>query len=419
MNRTIKSKIKTFWTKTAFPVIGKPFFRMHERNQKNIHPVDQIYKDRSREPDFCPFEKMPDYLIRYVILLEDRQFYRHSGVDFHAILRDTYLNLKARNLKYGASTITQQLCKNLYFGFKGTLGRKIKEFFISSVIESILTKNQILELYLNIIYFGNGQYGITKASQYYFGVQPSELSVNQAFSLICMLPFPGIKNPLVFPQEFCDFKEKKASHLYRLKVLSSDEYEMIVNHNADIPDEALRKPEAENRWYSEHIPWYNERFGPFPDVREDEKVVICTVCGEAYGAVDCVQKAVAHVIMNRIAFREWKKYKTAEEIVKYTRFDAYDMKASNYRKAEEYLKNRNGLEEEIERIIRNAIPVIRGQEDDFTEGCVMFYSPMRYRYDCLKRGKIRNLRPDWNFDILQKAKLKGCRGDFAFFRYTE
>ena len=65
------------------------------------------------------------------------------------------------------------------------------------------------------------------------------------------------------------------------------------------------------------------------------------------------------------------------------------------------------------------IPIIRGREEDFTDGCVMFYSPMRYRLDCLKCGKIFDRRPDWNFDILEKVRLKGCRGDFAFFRYRK
>lgn len=287
------------------------------------------------------------------------------------------------------------------------------------MIESKLTKDQILELYLNVIYFGNGQYGITDASQYYFGVQPEKLSMNQAFSLICMLPFPGIKNLLVFPEAFCSFKEKKASHLHQLKVLSSDEYEEIVGHNADTPDKDLREPEPINEWYSRHVPWYNERFGPFPDIREDEKIIICTVSGESCGATDKVQKAVAHVIMNRIGIREWSRYKTAEEIIKYTGFDAYDIKSPSYRRAEKYLENRNGLDEEIERIIRNVIPVIRGQEEDFTEECVMFYSPMRHRINCLKRGKIRGMKPDWNFDLLQKVRFRGCRGDFAFFRYIE
>lgn len=415
----MKKKIKKFLTGSFFQRIEESIFQRHSKKLQGIQPVNQIYYNRSQEKDFCPLENMPAHLIRYAILLEDRLFYKHLGVDFYAILRVTYLNLKMRQMRYGASTITQQLCKNLYFGFRGSLGRKIQEFFLSLWIESKLTKDQILELYLNIIYFGNGQYGITDASQYYFGVHPSKLSINQAFSLMCMLPFPGIKNPLVYPDEFCSFKNKKATHLYKLNVLSSNEYQKIACQNAATPDESLRKAESINRWYSEHVPWYNERFGPFPEVREEEKIVICTVSGEGYGAVDKVQKAIAHVIMNRIGFREWRNYKTAEEIIKNTGFDAYSMRSLNYRKAEEYLKNRNGLDEEIEKIIHNVIPIIRGQEKDFTKRCVLFYSPMRYRLQCLKRKQIWKMKPNWNFSILQKAKLKGCRGDFAFYRYID
>lgn len=411
-----KNIIKRFLKGTVFPTLGGPVFRMYSKNLTGLLPPEQIYRKRSQEQDFCSIENMPDFLRRYTVLLEDRQFYRHPGVDIRAVLRCTYLNLKAGRMKYGASTITQQLCKNLYFGFRGTLGRKIKEAFISFYIESGLTKDQILELYLNTVYFGNGLYGVTDASRYYFDAEPSELSINQAFSLICMLPFPGIKNPLVFPDEFCSFKERKASHLYRIRALSSEEYEMI-EADSGIPDKALRKPEEINRWYSEHVPWFNERFGPFPEVREEEKIIICTVYGESRNASDNTQKAVAHVIMNRVGFREWRKYKSAEEIIKNTGFDAYGMEL--YNKAEEYLRNRNGLEDEIERVIRNVIPVIRGQEKDFTEGCVLFYSPMRYRIDRIKRGQICNMRPDWNFNVLEKAEMKGCHGDFVFFRYND
>lgn len=411
---TLKNDIRRFFVKHVFFPIGGIFFRGYCSKKTGVLPVELVYRKRSEEDDFCSFENIPDHLTRYTILLEDRQFYRHMGADLRAVLRCCYYNLKAGHMKYGASTITQQLCKNLYFGFRGTLERKIRELFISFYIESVLSKEQILELYLNTVYFGNGRYGVTDASRYYFDAEPSELSINQAFSLICMLPFPGIKNPLVFPDEFCSFKERKASHLYRIRALSSEEYEMI-EADSGIPDKALRKPEEINRWYSEHVPWFNERFGPFPEVREEEKIIICTVYGESRNASDNTQKAVAHVIMNRVGFREWRKYKSAEEIIKNTGFDAYGMEL--YNKAEEYLRNRNGLEDEIERVIRNVIPVIRGQEKDFTGKCVMFYSPARQVINSLKRGRIHDLRPDWNFDILERARLKGCRGDYAFFRY--
>ena len=92
------------------------------------------------------------------------------------------------------------------------------------------------------------------------------------------------------------------------------------------------------------------------------------------------------------------------------------MSTKHFREVEAYLEVRYG-DERIERIISNILPVLRKEEKDFTKGCVMFYSPLRYRLDQLKAGHPGQKVPDWDFSLLEKVKFPGLRGDFEFYRY--
>ena len=109
--------------------------------------------------------------------VEDARFYQHSGIDPRGILRAVWSNITNRGVAEGGSTITQQLAKNAYLSQEQTLKRKIQEVFLALQIERNYTKNEILELYLNQIYFGQGAYGVEAASQVYF-------NKNDFFSLL-------------------------------------------------------------------------------------------------------------------------------------------------------------------------------------------------------------------------------------------
>ena len=99
-----------------------------------------------------------------VIAIEDHRFYKHNGIDIISIIRSTYVNLINKSLDYGASTITQQVARNIYFTQEKSPIRKVAEIFVAFDLEKNYSKDEILELYLNIIYFGNGYYGIYDAT---------------------------------------------------------------------------------------------------------------------------------------------------------------------------------------------------------------------------------------------------------------
>lgn len=125
-----------------------------------------------------------------VIAAEDEKFYEHSGFDWEA-LRDAYArNEKLKRVKRGGSTISQQLAKNLYLSPGRSYWRKAREAWITMTMELLLPKERILELYLNLVEFGPGVFGVEAAAQHHFGVSAWQLSVNQACRLASILPSP-------------------------------------------------------------------------------------------------------------------------------------------------------------------------------------------------------------------------------------
>lgn len=151
-----------------------------------------------QERIFVPIDRIPKDLINAFLSAEDKNFYNHIGIDFFAITRATITNLfnKFYNRKMiGASTITQQVVKNLLLTNEISLERKFKEMILAIRIENILTKNNILELYLNDIYLGYGSYGVATASMNYFNKSLNELTIDESAFLAALPKAPNNYNP--------------------------------------------------------------------------------------------------------------------------------------------------------------------------------------------------------------------------------
>ncbi len=140
---------------------------------------------------------IPDYLKAAIVATEDRNFYRHSGVDLKGILRAIIKDIRKRKFVEGASTITQQLAKTLFLTSRKTLTRKFKEAVIALQLERRYTKNEILELYLNQVYFGSGAYGVESAAKIFFGKSAKDLSLGQCALIAGMPKAPSRYSPLV------------------------------------------------------------------------------------------------------------------------------------------------------------------------------------------------------------------------------
>ena len=134
--------------------------------------IDKIRRD----PDYVKSEELPEIYLQAVVAVEDHRFREHGGVDMIAILRALKNDILSGSLKEGGSTITQQLAKNLYFTGEKTVVRKAAEIFMALKLEKEYSKEEILELYVNTIYFGDGYYGIREASLGYYGKEPRDLN---------------------------------------------------------------------------------------------------------------------------------------------------------------------------------------------------------------------------------------------------
>ncbi|MGI1658329.1 MAG: transglycosylase domain-containing protein [Desulfitobacterium sp.] len=143
-----------------------------------------------------PIERIPLHTQQAIIAIEDKRFYKHQGVDFRAILRALIRDLQTRDFSEGGSTISQQLAKNLFLTSDKTLLRKLKEAGYAIKIESTLSKDKILEAYLNQIYFGEGRWGIQEAARFYFGKNTEELNLQESALLAGILKGPTIYSPL-------------------------------------------------------------------------------------------------------------------------------------------------------------------------------------------------------------------------------
>ncbi len=226
-------------------------------------PLLKIYEKRSSEPDYCHYADMSEHLIRIITILEDDIFFEHHGFNFKAFRKCLKHNLKHPDAKIGGSTITQQLCKNLYFHFEPSYRRKLCEAVITLYAERKFSKEKILELYLNVICFDNGQYGIQSASEFYFGKKASELTFNQAYILCAMLPVVGIYNLYRVPKIFCEYKNKKAQAHYATNSLefTRKEIDEIIRHNEKNLDEELIKRDPESAAAYLRGPMINEKYG--------------------------------------------------------------------------------------------------------------------------------------------------------------
>src|SRR5574337_792882 len=159
---------------------------------------------------FVPLARIPLKLRQAIMAAEDARFYEHGALDLQGIARAAVRNLMSASVKEGGSTITQQLAKTLFLSHERTIGRKVKELQLASELEQRYTKDQILEMYLNSIYFGHGAYGVEAAARIYFSKSVTELTLPEAALLAGLPRAPGRYSPLI------DIKRAKARRQYVL-----------------------------------------------------------------------------------------------------------------------------------------------------------------------------------------------------------
>jgi monofunctional biosynthetic peptidoglycan transglycosylase len=151
------------------------------------------------EQSWVPLEGISRELIHAVVAAEDQKFFGHEGVDWEAIRGSIQKDIERRRYALGGSTISQQLVKNVFFTTEKSLTRKLRELLVVRWLESDVRKTRILELYLNVIEWGDGVYGCEAAARRYYGRSAADLSLDEAAGLVAMIPNPRRINPRVSP----------------------------------------------------------------------------------------------------------------------------------------------------------------------------------------------------------------------------
>ena len=276
-----KILIVTFYSLTLFCLIagfaGASFIYFHYsqdlpdvRELKNYHPstITQIYSDGDEKvAEFyiekrimVPLEDIPLALKQATLAVEDSNFYYHLGIDPKAIFRAFITNMKAGRVVEGGSTITQQLSKTLFLSRERTLPRKIREAILSVRLELVFTKDEILEMYLNQIYYGHGSYGVEAAARTYFGRGVADITIAECAMIASLPKAPNHYSPYKDPKR----ARKRRNHTIRrmsyLSFITKSEGESALNeefHLGEVTSMLNRAP-----YFVEHIRQFlEEKYG--------------------------------------------------------------------------------------------------------------------------------------------------------------
>ncbi len=165
---------------------------------RNHRPLLELFDEKRT---VIPFDDIPLHMKNAMIASEDADFYKHGGLDYFGILRAFLLALKNGKFSQGASTITQQVVKNLLLTPEKNISRKIQEALLARQIENALTKDEILAIYLNHVYFGHGNYGVEQAALFFFGVHAKDMNINQAATIAGLVQSPERLSPKKHPDK--------------------------------------------------------------------------------------------------------------------------------------------------------------------------------------------------------------------------
>lgn len=187
-------------------------------------------------------KEIPGHVKNAVIAIEDHRFYEHNGIDYKGISRAFYTNLKAGGVKEGGSTITQQLTKIGLLESERSYKRKVEEFFLAREIEKEYSKDQILEMYLNQIYFGRGAWGIKKAAQVYFGKEVKDLSIAEAAMIAGIINVPAALDPYDHLEKSTNRRNLVLSRMKEYGYITETEYQSAVNEKVALASKEQGDP---------------------------------------------------------------------------------------------------------------------------------------------------------------------------------
>ncbi len=198
-------------------------------------------------------EQIPNELIHAVIATEDQQFYKHAGINYMGIARAIFQNTMNGEIVAGGSTITQQLAKNVFLTHERTYTRKVKELILTKKIERTYSKDEIIERYLNQIYFGEGAWGIQRAAHTYFGKDVSELTLSESAMLAGLIKAPSVLSPFKNMDKSVERRDLVLSLMEKEGYISQNELEKAKSQVIVLEGKKIDEYKGKYPYYVDHI----------------------------------------------------------------------------------------------------------------------------------------------------------------------
>ncbi|MDZ8086330.1 MAG: penicillin-binding protein 1A [Nostoc sp. DedQUE12b] len=250
-------------------------------------------------------EQIPDNLKKAFIASEDRRFRQHNGVDLQGIVRAGLNNLRSQGVVEGGSTITQQLTRILFLKQEQTIWRKLKEVRLAQKMEQELTKDQILERYLNLVYLGGGAYGVADAAWVYFSKSPDQLSLAEMATIAGLAPAPSLYAPDKNPEAA---KRRRNLVLLRMqedKIITSEQRQAAVQEPLALKSSSPKRVQVESPYFTSYIQKELPKYVS-PNVLKSGGLVVETTLNPSWQKV--AEEAVAKTLRNQ---GRWENFKQA------------------------------------------------------------------------------------------------------------
>ena len=214
----------------AGSIITYKGYTIYKQALDEISVKDKVAEIKSQE-NYTKIEDMPEFYLNAVIAVEDHRFYNHGAIDMISIGRAILTNIRYMELREGGSTITQQLAKNIYFDQSKTFLRKIAEIFMAFEIEDNCSKDEILELYLNTSYFGDGYYCVKEAANGYFDKEPIEMNEYESSMLAGIPNAPSVYAPTKNPDLASQRQRQVLEKMVKYEYITEEEKNNILEQN--------------------------------------------------------------------------------------------------------------------------------------------------------------------------------------------
>ena len=211
----------------AVGIVTYKGYTIYKQALNEISVKDKVAEIQSQE-NYTKIEDLPEFYLNAVIAVEDHRFYDHGAVDIISIGRAVWTNIKSFELREGGSTITQQLAKNIYYTQEKTALRKIAEIFMAFEIEKNCDKDEILELYVNTSYFGDGYYCVKEAANGYFDKEPIDMNEYESSMLAGIPNAPSVYAPTKNPDLAKQRQNQVLDRMVKYEYITEEEKQNIL-----------------------------------------------------------------------------------------------------------------------------------------------------------------------------------------------